>query len=148
MWTLRHLKIKTHNNKMSLFKERQKYVCLAFSTNQSQTLCEKQFHEWNWVCEHKCKIKVNIFQTLQGQMAFHYQKCKILQKHFMFHIKCGACLKALLETKKLNMKKINTFILFLTSYLFTFLLTKLLISCSIFLKIIKCLRRHVISLVS
>jgi hypothetical protein len=54
----------------------------------------------------------------------------------------------LLETKKLNMKKINTFILFLTSYLFTFLLTKLLISCSIFLKIIKCLRRHVISLVS
>jgi hypothetical protein len=47
MWTFRHLKIKTQINKMSLFKEKQKYVFLAFSTNQSQTLSERKFHEWN-----------------------------------------------------------------------------------------------------
>ncbi len=64
----------------------------------------------------------------------------------MFHIKCGARLKALLETKKIICK--NKFILFLASYFFTFAPTKLLISSSNFSKIIKCLKIHVIPFVS
>jgi len=76
------------------------------------------------------------FSNTTRANGFSLPKVQYPPKTFMLHIKCGACLKtflkALLETKKLNMKKLNTFIFFLASYLFTFPLTKLFISSSIF----------------
>ncbi len=151
MWTLRHLKIKTHNNKISLFKERQNICLFDFLHQSNPNIVWKKFHKWNWVWGHKCKIKVNIFQTLQRQMAFHYQKCKILQKNIYAPHKMWSLFESLFENlvgkKKLNMKK-HIYSFPSNIYLFTFPLIKLLISSSIFSKIIKCLRIHVIPLVS
>lgn len=88
------------------------------------------------------------FSNTTRANGFSLPKVQYPPKTFYAPHKMWSLFESLVGNKKIKYEKIKYIFFFLTSYIFTFPLTKLFISSSIFLKIIKCLKIHVISLVS
>jgi hypothetical protein len=104
MSTLGHLEIKINNTTITLFKQRQKYVCFVFSIRLNKTLCGKK----NRLKDTNAKLNalVTHFRQIIRVNGFLPKKMQDSPKTLSFHIILS---KKNLKLKNFKMDELNIF---------------------------------------